>query len=93
MASNVKQTVTSAVAEKAVPAHYNRDFYSWLMEQARHVRLGEWGAVDRDNLAEEIESWGATSSTNWKVPYACCSSISSNEITSQARDRGAGCCQ
>jgi hypothetical protein len=58
MASNVKQTVTSAVAEKAVPADYNRDFYSWLIEQARHVRLGEWSAVDRDNLAEEIESLG-----------------------------------
>src|SRR5215813_7816870 len=28
------------------------------MEQARHVRLGEWDAIDRENLAEEIESLG-----------------------------------
>jgi hypothetical protein len=39
-------------------ADYERDFYSWLMEQARHVRDGRWGAVDRENLAEEIESLG-----------------------------------
>jgi hypothetical protein len=37
---------------------YNRDFYSWLMEQARFVREGQWDALDRDNLAEEIESLG-----------------------------------
>ena len=37
---------------------YERDFYSWLMEQARHVREGRWDALDRDNLAEEIESLG-----------------------------------
>jgi len=43
---------------KSLAANYNRDFYSWLMEQARHVRLGEWDAIDRDNLAEEIESLG-----------------------------------
>jgi hypothetical protein len=28
------------------------------MEQARAVREGRWGAVDRENLAEEIESLG-----------------------------------
>jgi hypothetical protein len=37
---------------------YNRDFYSWLMEQARFVREGRWDALDRGNLAEEIESLG-----------------------------------
>ena len=37
---------------------YDRDFYSWLMEQARHVRDGRWEALDRANLAEEIESLG-----------------------------------
>lgn len=44
----------------AQPAHaeYERDFYSWLMEQARLVREGQWSAIDRDNLAEEIESLG-----------------------------------
>jgi hypothetical protein len=58
MASNVKQSGELAIAEKALPADYNQDFYSWLMEQAQHVRTGEWDAIDRDNLAEEIESLG-----------------------------------
>src|SRR5713101_3323354 len=47
-----------APTDKPPAADYNRDFYSWLMEQARHVRDGRWDAVDRENLAEEIESLG-----------------------------------
>jgi hypothetical protein len=47
-----------APADEPVRAEYMRDFYSWLMEQARHVREGRWAAVDRENLAEEIESLG-----------------------------------
>ena len=39
-------------------AEYERDFYSWLMEQARLLREGRLDALDRDNLAEEIESLG-----------------------------------
>jgi hypothetical protein len=38
MASKVKQSGEWAVAEKALPTDYNRDFYSWLIEQAQHVR-------------------------------------------------------
>src|SRR5262245_32785008 len=37
---------------------YEHDFYGWLVEQARLVRDGHWDAVDRENLAEEIESLG-----------------------------------
>ena len=44
--------------EATQPADYARDFYSWLMEQARLVREGRFDALDRDNLAEEIESVG-----------------------------------
>jgi Domain of unknown function DUF29 len=47
-----------APAETPVRADYEHDFYSWLMEQARLVREGRWDAVDRVNLAEEIESLG-----------------------------------
>ncbi len=47
-----------APAKEPVRAEYMRDFYSWLMEQARLIREGRWDAVDRDNLAEEIESLG-----------------------------------
>src|SRR5438045_2505924 len=45
-------------APHAAGAAYDRDFYSWSLEQARLVREWRWSAVDRDNVAEEIESLG-----------------------------------
>jgi hypothetical protein len=47
-----------APGDEPMRAEYERDFYSWLMEQARHLRQGQLDALDRDNLAEEIESLG-----------------------------------
>jgi hypothetical protein len=44
--------------EAPVRAEYERDFYSWLMEQARLLREGRFDALDRENLGEEIESLG-----------------------------------
>jgi hypothetical protein len=41
-----------------VAATYDRDFYSWAREQARLVREGRWDAIDRENVAEEMESLG-----------------------------------
>ena len=45
-------------APDAASHAYDRDFYSWSLEQARLVREGRWSAVDRENVAEEIESLG-----------------------------------
>jgi hypothetical protein len=39
-------------------ATYEQDFYTWSLEQARLVRDGRWDAIDRENVAEEIESLG-----------------------------------
>src|SRR5580658_5844090 len=47
-----------APGDEPIEAAYEADFYSWLMEQARHLREGRIHALDRDNLAEEIESLG-----------------------------------
>ncbi|HEY0440268.1 MAG TPA: DUF29 domain-containing protein, partial [Xanthobacteraceae bacterium] len=33
-------------------------FYTWSLEQARLLRAARWDAVDRENVAEEIESSG-----------------------------------
>jgi hypothetical protein len=44
--------------EKPVAADYEKDFYSWTLEQARLLREGQWAHIDRDNVAEEIESLG-----------------------------------
>src|SRR6266545_6786315 len=45
-------------AAEPAGAAYDRDFYSWSLEQARLVRESRWDAVDRENVAEEIESLG-----------------------------------
>lgn len=45
-------------AADAGAATYDRDFYSWSLEQARLIRAGQLAAIDRDNVAEEIESLG-----------------------------------
>ncbi len=47
-----------APGEEPVGAEYERDFYSWLTEQARLLREGRLDALDCDNLAEEIEALG-----------------------------------
>jgi Domain of unknown function DUF29 len=39
-------------------AAYEGDFYSWTQEQGALLRAGRLDAVDRDNIAEEIESLG-----------------------------------
>src|SRR3954462_3985155 len=59
MASRIKDDdIRLAPTDAPVGADYDRDFYSWLMEQARFVREGRWDRIDRENLAEEIESLG-----------------------------------
>jgi Domain of unknown function DUF29 len=58
MATRKDLTADLAPADEPVGAEYERDFYSWLMEQARHLREGRFEALDCDNLAEEIESLG-----------------------------------
>ena len=46
------------VPNAAQHAAYDRDFYSWTLEQARLIRVGRFDALDRENVAEEIESLG-----------------------------------
>jgi hypothetical protein len=47
-----------APGDEPLRADYERDFYSWSLDQARHLRDGNFDALDRANLAEEIESLG-----------------------------------
>jgi len=59
MASNVDHGgIQLAPSDRPAAAEYWGDFYSWLMEQAAHLRAGRWEVLDRENLAEEIESLG-----------------------------------
>jgi Domain of unknown function DUF29 len=59
MTSNAEDgEIPLAPAGDPSAVRYSSDFYSWLMEQAAHLRAGRWDALDRENLAEEIESLG-----------------------------------
>jgi Domain of unknown function DUF29 len=58
MATRKDLTTDLAPTDAPFAAEYERDFYSWLMEQARHLREGRFEALDCDNLAEEVESLG-----------------------------------
>lgn len=44
--------------EKPAATEYENDFYSWSLQQARLLREGQWAQIDRENVAEEIESLG-----------------------------------
>lgn len=37
---------------------YDTDFYAWTQAQAAAIRAQEWKTLDREHLAEEIESLG-----------------------------------
>ena len=41
---------------KPAAVNYDNDFYAWSLEQARLLREGQWAQIDRENVAEEIES-------------------------------------
>ena len=44
--------------DEAGGATYEHDFYTWTVDQARLIREGRWTAIDRQNVAEEIECLG-----------------------------------
>ena len=68
-----RNDVGLAPAQAPARTEYERDFYSWLMEQARLLREGRFDALDRDNLGGgDREAWGESSSTNWKARCASC---------------------
>ena len=49
-----------APPDEPMRAGYERDLFAWSQDQARLLREGRWDLVDRDNVAEEIESLGRT---------------------------------
>lgn len=44
--------------EPKARASYEKDFYSWALEQGALVRAGQLNEIDLENIAEEIESLG-----------------------------------
>jgi hypothetical protein len=38
-----------------MPDLYGDDGYAWTQAQAQVIRTGNWGAIDRERLAEAVE--------------------------------------
>ncbi len=55
---NRSDTADLVPVDAPADAAYERDYYSWALEQARLLREGRLDAIDRENLAEEIEDLG-----------------------------------
>ena len=53
-----RQPAAGPAALEKERAGYDSDFYAWSQQQGRLVREGRWSEVDRENVAEEIESLG-----------------------------------
>jgi hypothetical protein len=51
----------------AVSDLYDTDFFAWTQQQAAAIREGDWDAVDREHVAEEIEDmWKTEAHQMWK---------------------------
>lgn len=64
---------------------YWRDTYAWAMQQAEALRRRDWGAVDWDNLLEEIEDLGRSERRSWMIH---CSNVIAHLLTWEHWDRG-----
>jgi len=51
---------------------YDTDFYTWTQAQAAALRAGNWTAVDREHLAEEIEDVGKSERRAVISHLRCC---------------------
>lgn len=49
---------------------YDRDFYTWTVQQAAALRRRDFSAVDWENVIEEIETLGRTEERSLKSQYA-----------------------
>jgi hypothetical protein len=48
---------------------YERDFYSWALQQARLLKERRFGELDLDNVAEELESLGREQAAKLRSSY------------------------
>lgn len=55
-----KDNAPTLAPDAPARAGYARDVYTWSQEQARAIREGRWEDIDRESVAEEIESVGRT---------------------------------
>ena len=63
---------------------YDRDFYSWAVQQAAALQRRDFGAIDLENLIEEIEDLGASRRNEWET---LCARLIQHLLKIEYRDR------
>ncbi len=63
---------------------YERDFYSWSMQQAEALKRRDFAAVDWENVSEEIQDLGVTQRNEWA---AFCARVIEHLLKIQYWDR------
>lgn len=69
------RNVIPAAAGEGRESLYERDYYTWTVEQARALKDHHVANLDWKNLAEEVEDLGKASAANFKIASKCCSRI------------------
>src|ERR1051325_2043566 len=55
-------------SRRANAARYLEDFTAWCAQTAAAIRAGHWDTIDREALAEEVESLGKRESRTGESP-------------------------
>ena len=74
-ATSMKELASEAAVDARESGLYNKDFWSWTQEQAGALRRRDFGAVDWNNVVEEIEALGRSEERAWA---SCCKNVVSH---------------
>ena len=74
-ATSMKELASEAAVDVRESGLYNKDFWSWTQEQAGALRRRDFGAVDWNNVIEEIEALGRSEESAWAF---CCTNVVSH---------------
>ena len=61
----MKELAGEATSGQRERGLYDRDFWAWTEEQAGALRRRDFGAIDWDNLIEEVETLGRSERSAW----------------------------
>ena len=64
-ATSIRELASEVAAGAREQQLYDKDFWTWTQEQAAALRRREFGAVDWDNVIEEIETLGRSERSAW----------------------------
>lgn len=74
-ATSMRELTSEVVGRSPERRLYDEDFWAWTQEQAQALRRRDSGAIDWDNVIEEIETLGRSEESAWT---SCCQNVISH---------------